>query len=376
MRPVVIAGGGLTAQRCAEALRRGGHPGRIVIVTDEEHAPYDRPPLSKELLAGAIDGTPLRPAGWYAEHDVELLLESRATGIDLATRELLLGEERLPYGDLVIATGADARRLSGGAHTLRSLADARRLRAALHPGARLAIVGGGLIGQEVAATAAGLGVHVVLLERGPAPMAAVLGEEIADRLAAWHRGHGIRLETGAEVATIEPGAVMLRDRRRFAADAVLVAIGGSPAVGWLRGTPLHDPSGIPVDENQRTAIPHIYAAGDCARPHGDRPYDHWEAAARQGTVAARAILGEQPSTAPPPPHSFWSDQHGTRLHVLGEPAAASRVEIEGELPDLRALYRDRHDRLTGAFLAGRPREMAALRREIHNPEPLEERSAA
>jgi 3-phenylpropionate/trans-cinnamate dioxygenase ferredoxin reductase subunit len=379
-RPIVVVGGGLAALRCAETLRRCGHDGPIVLVSAEAEPPYDRPPLSKDLLAGEIseEAILLRPPAWYAEHDVELRLGERATSLDAGARELLTDRGRIAYSQLVIATGADARALPGArALTLRDVADTRRLRARLAPGSRLVIVGGGLIGLEVAATARKLGADVRVLERGPAPMSAALGESIARLLAQLHRAAGVRIATGARVASIGEH-VVLEDGRTIEADTVLVAIGGSPATGWLAGTPLHDTRGIPVDEHQRTRIPHVLAAGDCARPWdpvsgANAHVDHWEAAARQGTVAARTILGLPVSAAPP--RSFWSDQHGVRLHVVGETAGADRFVIEGDVAAGDAsVHYFRGGRLTGALLLDRGRELPAVRRLLTDTTP--ERSAA
>jgi NADPH-dependent 2,4-dienoyl-CoA reductase/sulfur reductase-like enzyme len=274
----------------------------------------------------------------------------------------VLGDERLPYSELVIATGADARRLGGGL-SLRDAADAESLRAALRPGARLVIVGGGLIGQEVAATALELGADVTVLEREPVPMAGILGEEVAALLARMHLRAGVRLRCGADVRAVHADRVELAGGHTIEADAVLVAIGGVPATGWLAGTPLESPRGIPVSEGGRTAVEHVYAAGDCACP-GGVGHDHWESAARQGADAARAILGLPVAAAPP--HSFWSDQHGVRLHVLGAPYEGTRVVIEGDIDDrdLSARYFSPDGRLVGALLVGRPREMPAVRREL------------
>jgi NADPH-dependent 2,4-dienoyl-CoA reductase/sulfur reductase-like enzyme len=364
-RPIVLAGGGLAAQRCAETLRRCGHDGPIAIVCAEPTPPYDRPPLSKELLAGSVDAGAirLRADAWYADHDVELLLQTPATGLDVRARELLLGDgRRLAYDRLVIATGARARPIGGGL-TLRDAADAERLRATLAPGARLVVVGGGLIGQEVAATAVALGVQVTILERDPAPMAAVLGPQVAHLLAALHRSAGIALECGVEVHAVHPDRVVLADGRRLDADAVLVAVGAVPAVDWLAGTPLHGARGVPVDACARTRVPAIHAVGDCA-DRGEPGHDHWEAAAHQGATAARAILGLPIGAAPAP--SFWSDQHGTRLHVVGRPWCADRVAIEGDVDarDCAVSYFTADGRLVGALLVGRGRDLPAVRRRL------------
>ena len=344
-RPIVLVGGGLAAQRCAETLRRCGHDGPLVMVCAEDTPPYDRPPLSKEFLAGEAHDLRLRPGTWYRDQDVELVLGTRATGIE--DRRLLL--ERggpIAFDRAVIATGADARRFpSGGdALTLRTIEDAERLRAAIRPGAHLAIVGGGLIGLEVAATAIKLGATATVIERGPAPMSVVLGTPVARELARFHEAHGVRIDAGAGVGSLD----------EIDADAVLVAIGGVPATGWL-GLP----GGIDVDLAQRTSLPHVLAAGDCVRG----THDHWEAAARQGANAARTILGK-PIPAEPPA-SFWSDQHGVRLHLVGETHGADVVHADGDLAggDATVTYTRRGVPI-GVLLAGRSSDLPAARRTL------------
>ena len=364
-RPIVLAGGGLAAQRCAETLRRNGYEGRLVMVCGEDTPPYDRPPLSKELLADGLEpeAVRFRPDAWYGSHDVELVLGTRATGLDVVRRELLTEAGAVGYSRLVICTGADARWMGEGL-TLRDARDSLRLRRSLlRPGAHLVIVGGGLIGQEVAATALGLGAAVTVLERELVPMARILGPEVAPLLARMHVAEGVRLECCALVERVLADRVELAGGRVVSGDAVLVAVGGAPATGWLAGSPLSCERGIPVGPGGRTCVPDVYAAGDCAYP-GGVGHDHWESAARQGADAARSILG-LPIPAPPP-HSFWSDQYGVRLHVLGEPHLGARVVVDGDIDarDLSAHYFARDGRLVGALLVGRGRDMPAIRRRL------------
>ena len=369
---VLIVGGGLAAQRAAETLRARGHHGPLRVVCAEPVAPYDRPPLSKELLA-AGDGDPsFRPASWYASQGVELLLERRAAGLDVARRRVQLEDgEELGYDDLIIATGSRPRRLPllagrPNVHVLRTLADARALRAALLPGARLAIVGAGFVGQEVAATARRLGVDVTLIEAAPVPLFHVLGERLGGWFASLHREEGVRVELGAGLAEALPVAVLgggtlvesllLADGRAIAVDAVLVGVGVVPETRWLAGSPLAG-DGVSVDEGARTVVPHVYAAGDVAHGH------HWEPAARMGAAAARSILGLPAAAAPP--ESFWSDQYGVRIHLVGEAAGADAIEVDGDLAsrDFTAVLR-RRGALVGALLVGRPRELPIWRRRL------------
>ena len=373
---VLIVGGGLAAQRAAETLRARDHHGPVRVVCGEPEPPYDRPPLSKELGA-----TPFRPADWYAEQDVELLLGRRAAALEPFSRRVRLEDgEALDYDELIIATGAHPRRipmLAGrpNALVLRTLADARALQAALVPGVRLAIVGAGFIGQEVAATARGLGADVTLIEAAAVPLAHVLGSRLGAWFAGLHRSEGVRVLLGAAVADARPAVagapvreLVLADGTVIEADVVLVAVGVAPETRWLAGTPLAG-DGLGVDDGARTVLPHVYAAGDVVRG-----CEHWEPAARLGSAAARSILGLPVVHAPAA--SFWSDQYGIRIQLVGEAAGADAVELDGS-PDARdftAVLR-RHGALIGALLVGRPRELPHWRRLL-TPQALETRSAA
>jgi len=370
---VLIVGGGLAAQRAAETLRARDHHGPIRVVCGEAEPPYDRPPLSKELTAA-----PFRPPEWYAERDVELLLGRRAARLEVGARRVVLEDgEALGYDELIIATGAHARRLPlfagrPNVHVLRTLADTRGLRAALAPGVRLAIIGAGFIGQELAATARGLGAEVTMIEAADVPLVRVLGPRLGGWFADLHREEGVRVEVGAALTEVLPAVagapveeLVLADGRRIAADVVLVAIGVVPETRWLAGSPFAD--GVAVDEGARTFVPHVYGAGDVVRG-----CEHWEPAARLGAAAARSILGLP--AAPPLPESFWSDQYGVRIQLVGEAAGADAVELDGSGRDFTALLR-RRGALIGALLVGRPRELPHWRRMLAT-QAVEERSAA
>jgi 3-phenylpropionate/trans-cinnamate dioxygenase ferredoxin reductase subunit len=342
---VLIAGGGLAAQRAAETLRARGFDGPIRIVCGEPVRPYDRPPLSKALLAGELDDPSFRPPSWYAEHDVELLLGTRATAVE--DRRLRLDDGRaLRFGELVVATGGRARRIPGSL-VLRTLDDAWALREQLVAGARLTVVGAGFVGLEVAATARGLGAEVTVVEALEAPMLRILPAPIGHWFADLHREHGVRMELGARVEA----AQLARS-----ADVVLAAIGSEPAAAWLGF-----PGGVPVDALGRTELPHVWAAGDVALAPGR--CDHWEPAARQAAAVARAIL-DQPVAASPPA-AAWTDQYGLRVNVLGHGAGADDVQIDGDLAarDFAAELR-RDGRLTGVLLAGRPHDLPHWRRRL------------
>ena len=386
---VVIAGGGLAAQRCAETLRSRGYDAPVRIVCAEDEPPYDRPPLSKGILAGEGDArldveiVRFRDAGWYADNDVELILGRRAAVLDPRARRLDLDDGSvLDYDDLLIATGAEARFLPmfegfSNAFALRTLDDARRLRAETRPGAHLAIVGAGFIGQEVASTARAQGADVTIIEALDLPLAHILGPDVGRWLVGMHRDEGCRVLLSARLSAAHGNGrverLELASGERIDCDAAVVGVGVSPAAGWLAGTGL-ERDGIRTDGSGRTALPHVYAAGDVSRPWDHRLADHartehWDAAARQGAAAATAMLGDEPRPAPLP--SFWSDQYGLRIQYVGHAPGADHISFKGEPGDrgFTALYH-RDDRPVAALAVSRPRELAAMRRLIdaaHQP---------
>jgi len=386
---VVIAGGGLAAQRCAETLRRAGYEGRIRVLCAEPRAPYDRPPLSKEMLGASPDESAVgfRGQDFYEGRAIELVLDTRATALDpVAQRLRTSAGEELGYEQLVIATGSAPRTLPAFApyenvSTLRTLEDARRLRELLHAHARLLIVGAGFIGQEVAAAARAAGAPVTVVELEPAPLHGLLGAEIGGWFARLHQEEGVELLLGRTIATIHGGrrveAVTLDDGRRIEADHVLLGVGVSPDVAWLEGSGLDASGAVPVDERGRTALENVYAAGDAAAffdPFlGRHAYSgHWESAGRQGAAVAHAIA-DAPA-APPALSSFWSDQYGTRIQYLGHARLADRVEVDGDpgARDFVALY-SRDGMPVAALVVGRPKALPELRERLAH---LTERTTA
>jgi 3-phenylpropionate/trans-cinnamate dioxygenase ferredoxin reductase component len=370
---IVIAGGGLAAQRAAETLRRGGYDGPLRMICAERHRPYDRPPLSKEFLAGVEHGA-FRPAAWYEEHGVELELGVAAAGLDCRQRTVTLADGReLRYERLLIATGSRPRRLAlldgfANVHTLRTLDDARALRTAIVDGGRVVIVGAGFIGQEVAAAAARAGVQATIVEAAAAPLQALLGIEVGSWFAKLHRSHGVEVILDAEIAaahgTHHVEALMLRDGRRLACDHVVVGIGVDPDLAWLAGSGL-DPTGVAVDADGRTAAPDVFAAGDAAATYDPVlrrhvPGGHWESAVRQGVAAARAMLGREPQRSAPA--SFWSDLYDTRVQYLGNARLADRTAIDGD-PAARdfAITFTRDGAPVAVLLVGRPHELPNAR---------------
>ena len=382
---IVLVGGGLASQRCCQALRRRGHDGRITLIGDEASLPYDRPPLSKEHLTGDMERTALtlRPRNWYEEHDVDLLLDDPAAGFDPTARSVrTAGGAELRYDRVLLATGARPVALPGAerfenAHTLRSAADAAALAERLRPGARLAIVGAGFIGQEVAATARSLGVEVALVEAAPAPLHGVLGPALGAWFAELHRSEGVHVLLDARIERFRGTrgslrALVLADGTELACDALLVGIGVGAASGWLAGSGV-PVDGVPVDPRGASAVPGVFAAGDVCRPVDPATglpgrSDHWEAAVAQGVSAAHGMLGLEPPPGPRP--SFWSDQYGTRIQFAGDARGADAVELDGNPHerDFTALFL-RAGVVRAGLLVGRPRALPALRDQLDRPLP-------
>jgi NADPH-dependent 2,4-dienoyl-CoA reductase/sulfur reductase-like enzyme len=279
---IVIAGGGLAGQRCAEALRRGGHEGPIRVVCSEPHRPYDRPPLSKAALIDATGdaGLAYRSAEWYAEQSVDLLLGVSATGLQPAERRVRLSDgASLRYEQLLIATGGRPRTLpvlSGcdNVSVLRTIDDALVLRDVLAAGRRLTVIGAGFIGLEIAATARTLGVEVTIVEAGPCPLAGIVGAELGEWFGQLHADEGVNVLTDVTVDRIDGNgsirALRLSDGVAVAVDHVVVGVGIRPDVAWLAGSGLDFSAGVPVDPHGRTAIEGLFAAGDAAATFDER----------------------------------------------------------------------------------------------------------
>jgi 3-phenylpropionate/trans-cinnamate dioxygenase ferredoxin reductase subunit len=350
---VVLVGGGLAGARMSEALREEGHDGPITLVGAEAHPPYERPPLSKGYLLGSAERESVfvHPGGWYADNDVELRLSTQATGLDTAAQQVVLDDgDRLHYDRLFLAPGAVPRPLPvPGADALqplylRTLDDSDRLRAALVPGARVVIVGGGWIGLETAAAARTAGAEVVVLEHAELPLLRVLGAEMATLFAEVHREHGVDLRCGVRIRGVRAagpgspgaGAVLLADGTEVAGDVVLVGVGVTPEVGLARGAGLTVDDGIVVDDRMQTSDPRIFAAGDVANafhPLLGRHIrvEHWANALNQPAVAARAMLG-LPGSYDRLPY-FFSDQYDLGMEYTGYvvPGGYDRVVVRGDL---------------------------------------------
>jgi 3-phenylpropionate/trans-cinnamate dioxygenase ferredoxin reductase subunit len=343
MTKVLIIGAGHAGGTAAALLRQYGHEGPIVLAGAEPAAPYQRPPLSKAWLKGEADleALLLRPEVFYAEHDIDLRTGVTATAIDASAKTVTFADGTVEtYDALILATGATARKLAiPGANRpelleLRTLADAERLKAALAPGKRLVVVGGGYVGLEAAASARALGASVVVIERMDRVLARVASQTLSAFFTAHHRSHGVQVLTSAEVTAFEDGGVRLGDGRLIAADAVLVGVGALACDGLARTAGLACDNGVVVDEAARTSDPAIWAIGDMTfRPipvHGGRRHrlESVPNALEQAKQAAAAVVGRAAPTPEAP--WFWSDQYELKLQIAGLSEGADRQVVRGD----------------------------------------------
>jgi 3-phenylpropionate/trans-cinnamate dioxygenase ferredoxin reductase subunit len=346
MNKVLIIGAGHAGGTVAALLRQYGHGGPIVLAGEEPVAPYQRPPLSKAWLKGEADleALLLRPETFYAEHDIDLRMVVTAIDIDAARRTVTFEDGTIEsYDALILATGSTARKLViPGADRpdlleLRTLADAERLKSALRPGLRLAVVGGGYVGLEAAASARALGAEAVVIERMDRVLARVASPTLSAFFSACHRAHGVGILTAATVTSFEDGGVRLDDGRLVEADVVLIGIGALARDGLARAAGLACDNGVVVDETAQTSDPAIWAIGDVTfRPvpvHGGRRHrlESVPNALEQAKQAAASITGRP---APPPEVPwFWSDQYDVKLQIAGLPDGADHQLVRGDIED-------------------------------------------
>jgi 3-phenylpropionate/trans-cinnamate dioxygenase ferredoxin reductase subunit len=370
---VVVAGAGLAGLRTIEELRGRGYDGAITLVGAESRPPYDRPPLSKKLMIGALDDTSLR-----AELDslaVDVRLGERAVGLT----EGLLATDRgeLLFEVLVLATGASPVMLPGEGrqHVLRTIDDALELRKLLNPGTALAIVGAGWIGAELATAAAHLGCRVTVLEGGRAPVAAAVGEEVGAMTVPWYAAAGVDLRLGQGVDEVRPGGLALAGGEWLPADVVVTAIGVRPAVAWLDGSGIQLENGVAVDGQLRTSVPGVFAVGDCAAfwsaRYGRRlRFEHWDVALHAPAVAAANIAGGSEAYDPVP--YFWSEQFGRMVQYVGYHGAADRLVWRGDPAAQKwAVAWLAGDRLVALLTVGLPRDLLQGRRVIEAGAPVD-----
>ncbi|MXW93937.1 MAG: NAD(P)/FAD-dependent oxidoreductase [Acidimicrobiaceae bacterium] len=393
-RSVTIVGASLAGLNAAEALRREGFDGRVTLIGAETHLPYDRPPLSKQVLAG--DWEPERAAltdpEELEEDGIEARLGVRATALDLDARELTLHSgETVAFDGLVIATGARCRTMPGtdqvgGVHVLRSLDDCLALRADLEAmPQRVVVVGAGFIGAEVAATARGRGLDVTMVEALPTPLSRVLGDEMGEVCAEVHRDHGVDLRTAVGVERISGDGrverVTLSDGSTIDADVVVVGIGVIPNTEWLDGSGLEVDDGVMCDASC-LAADRVAAAGDVARwPNAlfgeTMRVEHWDNAAQQGAHAARRLLDAAAGPFTPVPW-FWSDQYDRKIQLAGRVRGDDEVRVvTGSVDERRfaAIY-GRAGRIVGVLGFNRPRHVMRYRALIEQGASFDEALAA
>ncbi|WP_434445620.1 NAD(P)/FAD-dependent oxidoreductase [Lentzea sp. E54] len=348
MNTHVIIGAGLAGAKAAEALRTKGFDGRIVLVGDEPHRPYERPPLSKDVLIGkaAADSAYIHDESWYTAHDVELRLGVPAERIDRGAHRVDLADgTRIGYDTLLLTTGARPRTLpvpgatAEGVHQLRRIEDSQRLREALVPGSRLVVVGAGWIGLEATAAARQAGVEVTVLEAAELPLLKALGPEMATVFADLHRRHGVDLRFGVSVREFttaggKVAGVRLADGAVVPADTVLVGVGAIPDTYLAETSGLAVDNGILVDASLRTADPDVFAAGDVANVRlpalgGRIRVEHWANALKQPAVAAAGMLGEHVEYDELP--YFYTDQYDLGMEYVGHASGYDQVVVRGDV---------------------------------------------
>jgi 3-phenylpropionate/trans-cinnamate dioxygenase ferredoxin reductase subunit len=371
--PLVIAGAGLAGFRTIEELRERGFSGRITLIGAESRPPYDRPPLSKKVLTEpALDPSLVSDFGAL---EVDFRPGETATGLDGTV--LVTDRDKYPSGHLVLATGALPVALPGEGRQrfLRTYDDALALKRLLRPGLRLAIVGAGWIGAELATAAVAHGSQVTVIEAGPAPVAAAVGAEVGERMGHWYAEAGVDLRTGVAVEAVQPGGLALAGGGWIAADEIVTAVGVRPATGWLEGSGLELDNGVAVDPGLRTSRPGVYAVGDCAafesRRFGRRlRFEHWDVALHGPEVIAANILGGDEAYDPVP--YFWSEQFGRMVQYAGYHGDASRLVWRGDPADPAwSICWLRDDTLVAVLAVGRPRDILQGRRLIQAATPVD-----
>ncbi|MFI6801483.1 NAD(P)/FAD-dependent oxidoreductase [Streptosporangium canum] len=378
---VLVVGASAAGLATAEALRRKGYQGGLTVLGAEPHLPYDRPPLSKQVLSGAWEPerARLRPQAALSALDAEFVLADPAVGLDTAARTVHTASGRALRADaVVVATGVRPRMLAGqadlaGVHVLRTLDDVLALRADLLGSSRLVVVGEGVLGAEIAATARGMGLEVTMAGPQPAPMASQIGPSVASLLAELHTERGVRLRLGAGVSHLSGHrgrvtGVCLDTGEVLPADVVVVAIGADPVTEWLTGSGLRADNGLVCDSRCRAAEG-IYAVGDVARWHHDRlgtsmRLENRTNATEQANTVAANILGDDQPYRPVP--YFWTDQFDVKIQVHGVlPAGAEVTVVDGDLASRRFVALYRHDgRVTGVLGWNMPKQTRLRRQEV------------
>jgi len=364
----VVVGGGLAGLRTVEELRTQGHAGAVTLIGAEIRPPYDRPPLSKQLMAGAADDTSLRDE--LGSLGAVVRLGERATRLSAGVLSTDRGD--YPFDRLVIATGAQPVALPGPGRQrfLRTIDDALALRERLVAGARLAIVGAGWIGAELATAAAGRGCQVSVVEAGQAPLAAAVGAEIGALTTDWYASAGVELLLGQAVESVQDGGLALAGGGWLAADEIVTAVGVRPEVGWLSGSGVALENGVAVNEMLESSVAGVYAVGDCAAfwslrfRRRMRP-EHWDVALRAPAALAANLIGGAKPYDPVP--YFWSEQFGRMLQYVGDHRDADRLVWRGPAGgDRWAACWLTGDRLAAVLTVGLPRDLQQGRRLIES----------
>lgn len=380
---IVIVGGGLAAARTAEQLRRSEYTGPVTIVSDEDHLPYDRPPLSKEVLRAETDDVTLKPAEFYEENNITVRLGNGARSLDTAAQTVTLADgSELGYDELIIATGLVPKRIPSfpdlaGIHVLRNYDESVALRQEAGSARRAVVVGAGFIGCEVAASLRKLGVEVALVEPQPTPLAAVLGEQIGELVARVHRSEGVDVRCGVGVAEVRGSdrveKVVLGDGTELDADLVVVGIGSHPATEWLEGSGIKLDNGVVCDDHGRASAPHVWAIGDVASWRHNLGHqvrvEHWSNVADQARVLVPTLLGQEPPTAVSVPY-FWSDQYDVKIQCLGEPEADDVVHIVEDDGRKFLAYYERDGVVAGVVGGGMPGKVMKARAKIAARAPI------
>ena len=376
-------GGGLSASRTAEQLRRADFAGAITLISEEEHLPYDRPPLSKEVLRAETDDVTLKPAEFYEEKGITLRLGAGAASLDTENRTVTLVDgEVISYDELVIATGLRPKRIPSfpdleGVRVLRTLDESRALREHAGSARRAVIIGAGFIGCEVAASLRKLGVEVVLVEPQPTPLASVLGEQIGELIARLHRAEGVDVRCGTGVAEVRGTGhvekVVLSDGTELDADLMVVGVGSRPSTDWLDGSGVEVDDGVVCDEAGRTSAANVWAVGDVASWRDALGYqvrvEHWSNVAEQARVIVPAMLGSEASASVTVPY-FWSDQYDVRIQCLGEPSADDVVHVVEDDGRKFLAYYERDGAVVGVVGGGRPAKVMKTRGKIAAGAPI------
>ncbi|MFL5929776.1 MAG: NAD(P)/FAD-dependent oxidoreductase [Gaiellaceae bacterium] len=374
-RQLVIAGGGLTAARAIKSYRDSGGEGGIALVGEEATLPYHRPALSKRYLRGETNATPhVENDEFYGEHGVDVLLETKAAGVDPGSRRLALDNGvQLSYDKLLVATGAAPRRLRvpgndlDGVFALRSIADSTAIREAARAARRAVVVGGGFIGMEAAASLRHLGLDVTLIHLGSGLFDVLGSRELSEQLADLYRAHGVELLLEEEVASFAGDGVLrlveTKSGLRVEADLAVVGVGVIPNVGFLEGSGIDVDNGVVVNARFETSAPGVYAAGDVANffdplYERQRRIEHWSNASYQGTEVGRILAGAEGGYDTV--SSFFSEVFGTTIKAFGDVSRFDTLRTDGSLADGFLAAYGHQGRLAGAVTVGQSEELEAL----------------